>query len=90
VWEENLLVWEAFWDLSPERQAAGFSDGVIPAGAIGDYADRRDLPWLELLRFIRRMDRAYIAFRKAEEEKRQKHAERAQRHADRARIHRGR
>jgi hypothetical protein len=87
VWEENLLAYQAFWDLTSERNT-GFGEGVIPFPAIRSYAHELEIPVLELLRILRGMDKAYLKFRKAEEEKRTKDAERNQRRGNRARVHR--
>jgi hypothetical protein len=90
VWEENLLLYEAFWDLNAER-GNGFGEGVIPYVAIRAYAHEEGFEVLALLRTIRKLDKAYLEYREAERERKEKqHGQRHQRNANRARIPRKR
>lgn len=89
VWEENLLAYRAFWDLTAERYT-GFAEGVIPWTVIQSYAEEVEVPPLELLRVLRKMDKTYLAYQKDKREAQARDDERRQRNANRKGLHRGR
>lgn len=85
LWAELVLVYDTFWHVHEER-VSGFGEGFIPYAALRQFvidADRGDP--VEMLPFIRAMDRAYLKF---QNDKRERERERDQRQAKRAGIHR--
>jgi hypothetical protein len=83
VWEENALVYAAFWDLNAERNS-GWGEGVIPWAAIRSYAEVIEVDPLELLRMVRPLDKAYLKHRKQEQEVKAKNDERSKRRGRRS------
>lgn len=80
VWEENLAIYRAFWHLNPERYHLG-GEGVIPVPAIIAYTGHPEvqLPFLEVLTLIRRLDKAYLDYRQRQDEVKKKNADRHKR-----------
>lgn len=68
IYQHLLFIWDAFWELSSDRQMGFGAEGRIPSAAIRAYArdygliTHSDLRWFVML--IRVMDAEYLELRR--------------------------
>jgi hypothetical protein len=80
LWEENVLAYEAFQDLTLERYN-GLGEGPIPPSAVRAYARDMALDVEDLMFKIRVLDAAWL---KHSKERREREQERKARERDRS------
>lgn len=90
LWPENVMAYNAFWELGPER-INGFGEGYIPRRDIRDYAIDEELDFQELFWKVRAMDRVYLEHQreKSDQENRLEEAKSEQAHRVKGRRGRG-